>query len=114
MALKSGFDFLSLIVTLCCFDDLVLRQSAAAQLSDIPTKKNKRITSSRDIPTLLSNCRFEQSVVRKAIHIPTNLYLFTLLVLLRVKGKEQGKRAEALLRKDSWVFSATNEAAHAS
>ena len=51
--------------------------------------------------------------MRKAIYIPANLYLLTTLLLLRVKGKEQRKRAEAVLRKDSWVFSATNEAAHA-
>ena len=30
-----------------------------------------------------------------------------------MKGKEQRKRAETVLRKDSRVFSATNEAAHA-
>ena len=48
-------------------------------------------------------------MVRKAIYIPANLYL----LLLRVKGKEQRKRAETVLRMDSLVFSATNEAAHA-
>ena len=114
--LNSGLDFLILIVIpwQCCFDNLVLKdnQGREDQLVRFPQKKQGNHLLpwhhhfAPSLTAALNNQRWEKRSIFEAAFI-------SLVVLLPAKGKEQRKRASAVLRKNCGVFSRAKEAAHA-
>ena len=100
-------------VTMLFWQPCIKRQSrTGGPACTIPTKKQENHLLpwhhhfAPSLTAALNNQRWEKRSIFEAAFI-------SLVVLLPAKGKEQRKRASAVLRKNCWVFSRAKEAAHA-